>query len=318
MKKIMRHLAIIFCSTFALTVLLSCVSTKVETFGDDEKIIYSTKMLKINDFYFANFFTVESMTPSFWGFDTQIFMMIKEKIANGSAKGAISAEGGWRKEYAKKGEMIDFFPAGEEYTETYLIIDAIYDKNTKCFIEYNFALTVFEDVYAKYIETREQMYSYIDKCRQNVNSCIENMSSCDANIKKCNDIISTCSNPTIQKSRVVSVPYTVTERYWVPGSTGVRTDSSFGSIEGTPSHSETRQYTAYRNETEYYTVPNPNYNPSAVNKAKSDIQYWNKEKIKWNNEKESWNNKKDKTYTDLGNLPLPFVLEAWSPSDEID
>lgn len=221
MKKIMKTFSAgLFLALFSF-LITACASTKIETFEDGSKMMYSTKMLKKKDFYYTNFFTVESINPKFSGFDIEIFTMMKEKIANGSAKSEIAAENEWRKEYVKKGEMIDFFSAGEKYPETYLIINTIYNKNSKRFIEYNFSITIFEDVYAKYIEIKDQMYSYIDKCQQNANICIENMNSCDANIKKCNDIISTCSNPTIEKSRTISVPYTVTERYWVAGDIGL-------------------------------------------------------------------------------------------------
>lgn len=309
----MKILLVGIFAALVVEMVTSCASAKIASFEDD-KMIYSTRKLETKDFYVTNFFVMDSITPVFSGFDLEIFMTMKQKISDGSAKAKVAEADNFLKEFVKKGEIIDFGSAGEEFKEICLISDVIYDKKDKKYLEYCFILTVYEDVYSKYVNLKNELESYIDLCEQNSNTCTKNMNACDSNIRACNETINACSNPTIQKSRVVSVPYTVTEQYWVAGTTGRRTNSSFGSSEGNPGHYETRSYTAYRNETEYYTVSNPNYSPSAVNKAKNDIRYWQDEKLKWNNDKNIWDNKKIETYKRLANLPPPFILEPLQPS----
>lgn len=79
-----------------------------------------------------------------------------------------------------------------------------------------------------------------------------------------------------------------------------RTNSSFGSQAYKPGYWETWEYTAYKNEVEYYTVPNPNYNPTAVANAKKNLQ--------------GWESVKNSAKVTLAKLTLPFVLEVYQAS----
>ena len=79
--------------------------------------------------------------------------------------------------------------------------------------------------------------------------------------------VENCSSPTIQKSKVVTVPKKIEERHWNPGSAGRRTNSSYGSSEIEEGHWEIYTRTVYVDEVQYYNVANPNYNPNAVREA---------------------------------------------------
>jgi len=297
------------CAVVVVMVLAGCASTEVVELDDGFSLMYSTSELDSGDLYnssYSSFFTVESVNPAFSGFDGDIFKMMKSAIADGSAtKELLSDEENESmkkdlsealKKEVKKGEAVVFFDSESEnsgnegFIDTF-IFDYIYDKEAERFAVYSFVLGIFEDGY-KELKELEELSSNI---RSYINECEEN-------IQFCNETIQRCSNPTIQKSRVVEVPYTVTEQIWHPGSGGRRTNSSFGSSEGTPSYTETRTYTAYRNEIEYYTVPDPNYDPAAVAEAKEWLQYWTSEK------KTAEQDQYD--IIDLQNeMPLPFIVE---------
>lgn len=291
------------CAIVAVMMLAGCASTEVVELGNGSRIKYSPSKLDSGDFYnssYSSFFTVESVDPAFSGFDGDIFNMMKSAIADGSATKEILSDeineslkkdlGEFLQKEVKKGEVV--FLVGPENSENWVgICNFIYDKEAGRFALYTFGLSIFEDEYKELKELEElssTIYSYINECEEN--------------IQLCNETIQRCSNPTIQKSRVVEVPYTVTERIWHPGSGGRRTNSSFGSSEMTPGYYETRQYTAYRSETEYYTVPDPNYDPAAVAQAKEWLQYWTGEK---ESAKQAWQN----TINWLNEMPLPFILE---------
>lgn len=296
--------ALLVVAVLGLVSLTGCASaSEIVELDNKTKIKYSPSKLDSGDFYnnsYSSFFTVESVEPVFSGFDGDIFEMMKTSIADGSAtKESLSDEynealkkelGESLNKTIKKGEAVYFFVPDDSKNEAF-ISDFIYDKESERFVLYSFWLSIFEDEYKELKELEElssTIYSYISECKEN--------------IQICNETIQRCSNPTIQKSRVVQIPYTATQQIWHPGTAGRRTNSSFGSTEGTPGYWETREYTAYRNETQYYTVPDPNYDPVAVAEAKEWLQYWTSEKnaaeqarqntINWQNE-----------------MPLPFILE---------
>lgn len=158
----------------------------------------------------------------------------------------------------------------------------VYDKESKKFLQYTFVLKAN----SKNIEEINELYKGFDKARSDICGEIYNdgdaisvtkykIEELNASIENCNKVINWCSKETIQKSRTVEIPYTYTERVWIAGTTGRRTNSSFGSSEGTPGHYETRTYTAYKKQTEYYTVANPDYSPQRVAQARRDIQNFN-------------------------------------------
>lgn len=296
--------ALLVVAVLGLFSLTGCASaSEIVELDNKTKIKYSPSKLDSGDFYnssYSSFFTMESVEPVFSGFDGDIFEMMKSAIADGSAtKELLSDENNESlkqdlseslKKEVKKGEVVYFFVPENSENEAF-ICDFIYDKEADRFAVYSFGLVIFEDGYKEYKELEElssNIRSYINECEEN--------------IQLCNETIQRCSNPTIQKSRVVQIPYTATQQIWHPGTAGRRTNSSFGSTEGTPGYWETREYTAYRNETQYYTVPDPNYDPVAVAEAKEWLQYWTSEKntaeqarqntINWQNE-----------------MPLPFILE---------
>ncbi len=280
MSKLKKHSVFGLFVFFASILFTSCVSATMIEYDDGSKLIYSYGKITERDISGKNLF-IKNLGYS--DLNLEIFKMMKSAIADGTSKStSLNDEmDELNKEIAKKGEIIDCFPyENDEYYAEYggrtiIIVDSIYDETSKRFRDYSFILTIYDDLYKSYDEVETKLYSYINTCNQNINAC--------------NEIIKNCSNPTIQKSRVVKVPY----QYWVAGSIGHRTNSSFGSTSGSSGHYETE----YIDEIQYYTVPDPNYNPTAVAQAKKDLQYWN--------------NEKDKAYADLMELPLPFILESF-------
>lgn len=263
--------------TFSIS-LFACSSTKIETFEDGAKVMYSKKKIQVVDFNKKNFFITEIKDSNF---NSYIFEKMKTMVLTGNAQYKILGEefNEASKEIGKTGELIYYFDNNQNPR---IIFYTFYDEQKEAYIEYTFYLSIFEDAYKQYSDIQETLNTYITHCDNKINSCTE--------------IIRTCSNPTIQKSRVVSVPYTVRERYWVPASIGYRAGGTIGSKEYIPGHYEIREYTAYKNETEYYTVPNPNYNPTKVEQAYKDITYWQAEK--------------EKAQQDFKKIPLPFVLTS--------
>ena len=161
----------------------------------------------------------------------------------------------------KKGELIiannDIFNDGK-------LRYARWDKKKKNFITYHFYLKVDKEKYDAFWEN-VNYYEY----------CIDNID----NLEK---ILENCSSPTIQKSRTVQVPYTYKQRIWNPGTAGelgsIGHDGvSSGSI-GESGHYETVTRTAYREEVQYYTVANPDYNPEKVTAAKISLSKWQESK----------------------------------------
>ena len=269
----------------AFASLSSYASSRIKT-DKDGKTLYSKKKISSKDFYSGNFFINEIGGSSF---NVSIFNMMKNSISTGTAKylAVDEKKNELCKALVKKGEIIDFFYS-KENKNVRLIVYYVFDKKTKHFMAYNFTLTINETQYNSYAESAKTLNSLIDECDRNIDLC-------DKNIQKCNEIIEKCSNPTIQKSRVVRVPYT----YEI-------TDVRLGKAGNPGTYTETQTITEYVNKTEYYTVPDPNYNPSAVAKAKKDLQGYN-------NTKASWINKKNAAYEEKRSLPLPFALKCWMP-----
>ncbi len=245
---------------------VSCATTQLISLDEETglKGIYSTSKLKEKDFSSSSEgsdFFIEDI--DYRCSSSYIFSMIKSKIQEGEVTSVSLSdeEDSILKSIAEKGQFITYSP------RDMIIAYSVYDKNTQRYVEYDFGLVIDNTAYAAYKKTD----SYIATCNIKINDC--------------NETIKKCSNPTIEKSRIVQVPYTVTERVFVPGNIGART-SHYGSSEITYDHYETRTYTEYRDEIEFYTIPDPNYNPKAVEKAKKDLQYWQSEKSKANDRKE--------------------------------
>lgn len=259
--------------------LSSFASSQIKTY-DGGRLILTKRKFSSRDFYTGNFFINEIGYSSF---NVKIFDMMKNIISNGTLKGLLVDYEINERFYAlvKKGKVIDCLDTGENKK---LITYYAFDKKLKYFVKYTFALMVNESQYNSYADSIKALTSFIDECNKNIDLC-------EKNIKSCNEIIEKCSNPTIQKSRIVSVPYTVEIVTPILGKAG---------NPGT--YTKTETYTEYRDEIEYYTVPNPNYNPNAVSKAKKDLQ-------SWNNSKADWINKKNAAREKKANFPLPFALE---------
>ena len=299
--------ALLVMAVLGLFSLTGCASAP-ETLQIDNttKIKYSASEFDSGDFYndifssYFSFFTMERVEPVFFGFDGDIFKIMKNSIASGSATKEILSEENSESlkqslseslnKTIKRGEIVQFTYPEDSKNEAF-ISNFIYDKESDRFTSYSFRLVIFED---EYKELKE-----LEELSSNIQSAIN---ECEENIQFCHETIQRCSNPTIQKSRVVQIPYTATQQIWHPGTAGRRTNSSFGSTEGTSGYWETIEYTAYRNETQYYTVPDPNYNPAAVAEAKEWLQYWTSEK---KSAEQAWQN----TINWQKEMPLPFKLE---------
>lgn len=280
-----KKLVVVALALLAFEILPSYASSRMET-DEYGKTLYSKKKISSKDLYSGNFFINEIGGSSF---NVSIFNMMKNSMSNGTAKWlAVNEERNEMcKALVKKGEIIDCFYSDED-KDLRIIVYYVFDKKSKRFMTYNFVLTVNESQYNSYAESTKALNSLIEECDRNIDLC-------DKNIQKCNEIIEKCSNPTIQKSRVVRVPYT----YEI-------TDVRLGKAGNSGTYTETQTITEYVNKTEYYTVPDPNYNPSAVAKAKKDLQGYN-------NTKAGWTNKKNAAYEEKRSLPLPFALKCWMP-----
>lgn len=261
-----KKLVVVALALLAFEILPSYASSRMET-DEYGKTLYSKKKISSKDLYSGNFFINEIGGSSF---NVSIFNMMKNSMSNGTVKWlAVNEERNEMcKALVKKGEIIDCFYSDED-KDLRIIVYYVFDKKSKHFMAYNFVLTVNERQYNSYAESTKALNSLIEECDRNIDLC-------DKNIQKCNEIIEKCSNPTIQKSRVVrvqvpSAPLTVCH-------TGSASDqgSYIETIEMPP---------RYVNKTEYYTVPDPNYNPSAVAKAKKDLQGYNNTKASWTNKK---------------------------------
>lgn len=286
--KNMKKLVALVLALLAFGALQSYASSRMEA-DEYGKTLYSKKKISSKDFYSGNFFINEISGSSF---NVSIFNMMKNSMSNGTAK-CVSVDEKRNelcKALVKKGEIIDCFYSDKD-KDLRMIVYYFFDKKTKHFMAYNFTLMVNEAQYNSYAESTKTLNSLIDECNKNIDLC-------DKNIKRCNEIIDKCSNPTIQKSRVVRVQVPSEPMIIVhPGSAG-NPGTYTETIEMPP---------RYVNKTEYYTVPDPNYNPSAVVKAKKDLQGYN-------NTKAGWIRKKDAAYEEKRSLPLPFALNWWMPN----
>lgn len=281
-----KKLVVVALALLAFEILPSYASSRMET-DEYGKTLYSKKKISSKDLYSGNFFINEIGGSSF---NVSIFNMMKNSMSNGTAKWlAVNEERNEMcKALVKKGEIIDCFYSDED-KDLRIIVYYVFDKKSKHFMAYNFVLTVNESQYNSYAESTKALNSLIEECDRNIDLC-------DKNIQKCNDIIEKCSNPTIQKSRVVRVQVPSEPMIIAKGG-----DATKGFVV-----EEIEMPPRYVNKTEYYTVPDPNYNPSAVAKAKKDLQGYN-------NTKAGWTNKKNAAYEEKRNLPLPFALNCWMP-----
>lgn len=283
-----KKLVVVVLALFAFEVLPSYASSRMET-DENGKTLYSTKKISSKDFYTGNFFIKEIGGSSF---NVSIFNMMKNSMSDGTAKCVAVDEkrNEMCKALVKKGEIIDCF-CSDENNDLRIIVYFVFDKKVKHFMAYNFTLMVNEMQYNSYAESTKTLNSFIAECDKNIDLC-------DKNIKRCNEIIEKCSNPTIQKSRVVRVQ--------VPSEP--MTNVKLGSAGNPGTYTETIEMPPrYVNKTEYYTVPDPNYDQGAVSKAKKDLQGYN-------NTKARWLRRKDAAYEEKRNLPLPFALNWWMPN----
>ncbi len=255
----MKKKIVLVLIAFLASIFVSCASTQFHI-ENNSKFLSSTSKIKEDDFIGQagdNFFMEDI---NYNCSSLAVFKMMKTVIEQGDAKEEL-LDNEFQREASqelKKGQLICCTPNEDAPNEKSIAYWA-YNKKKKAFVGYFFTLVIDDTAYNRYKENNSYKVT------------------CDSNIKECNAIIQKCSNPTIQKSRTVKVPYTVTERILVPGNIGSRT-SHYGSSETTYDHYETRTYTEYRDEIQYYTVPDPNYNPKAVAKAKNDLKYWEAEK----------------------------------------
>ncbi len=224
---------------------------------DGRKVAETSKTLKEADFQGSNFFIKDTPNNYFTDLNVQIFNLIKKDLKNGSFSPYPDKDyEKYMKELGIK-EAISYWPS-DGIIIFYKEFQKKDGKNGT--MSYGFAFDIDQQAYKEWSEN----LAYIKKC--------------DDQIESCNWTIDNCSAETIEKQKVVQVPYEVTERRWVPGSGGARTNSSFGSTAITPGHYEYDTYTIYKDEVQYYKVANPNYNPAKVAQAKQNLPSWQKGK----------------------------------------
>ena len=239
---------------------------------DGGKVAGTKKTLKEVDFKGSNFFIKDTPNKYFTDLNVQIFNLIKKDLKNGSFSPYPDKDyEKYMKELGIK-EAISYWPS-DGIIIFYKEFQKKDGKNGT--MSYGFAFDIDQQAYKEWSEN----LAYIKKC--------------DEQIESCNWTIENCSAETIKKSKVVQVPYEVTERRWVPGDLGARTNSSFGSTASTPGHYEYDTYTIYKEETQYYTVANPNYNPGKVAQAKQYLP--------------SWQNSKSATLEKMKYLPFTLI-----------
>ena len=239
---------------------------------DGGKVAGTKKTLKEVDFKGSNFFIKDTPNKYFTDLNVQIFNLIKKDLKNGSFSPYPDKDyEKYMKELGIK-EAISYWPS-DGIIIFYKEFQKKDGKNGT--MSYGFAFDIDQQAYKE----RNENLAYLKKC--------------DEQIESCNWTIENCSAETLKKSKVVQVPYEVTERRWVPGDLGARTNSSFGSTASTPGHYEYDTYTIYKEETQYYTVANPNYNPAKVAQAKQNLP--------------SWQNSKSATLEKMKYLPFTLI-----------
>ena len=245
---------------------------------DGRKVAKTSKTLKEVDFQGSNFFIKDTPNNYFTDLNVQIFNLLKNDLTHGDFDpyddDDLSKELKKTMEQLRKinNEGIVFSPA-----DGTIVFHKSNQKvnGKKGETAYSFRLDINQQAYKEWNEN----LAYLKKC--------------DEQIESCNWTIENCSAETLKKSKVVQVPYEVTERRWVPGDLGARTNSSFGSTASTPGHYEYDTYTIYKEETQYYTVANPNYNPAKVAQAKQNLP--------------SWQNSKSATLEKMKYLPFTLI-----------
>ncbi len=239
---------------------------------DGGKLVEKRKPLEDADFQGSNFFIKDTPNEYFIDLNGQVLNLIKKDLKNGSFSPYSDKDyEKYMKELGIK-EAISYWPS-DGIIIFYKEFQKKDGKNGT--MSYGFAFDIDQQAYKEWNEN----LAYLKKC--------------DEQIESCNWTIENCSAETLKKSKVVQVPYEVTERRWVPGDLGARTNGSFGSTAITPGHYEYDTYTIYKEETQYYTVANPNYNPAKVAQAKQNLP--------------SWQNSKSATLEKMKYLPFTLI-----------
>ena len=238
MKKIIAILAILTC-VFAYS-HADGSNAQITVYDYGRKIISSKSSLKEKDFTGTDFFVTNIPNPYYKDFNEMIFTWIKKNLGEKEfyPRDSESTKPSYK-------EAIEIHPCGDnsfgiEYEKVEKKGSAIY------------YFTLCYDKQADDAQFREDL-AFIEQMKKD--------------LEKDKWIIENCSSPTIQKSRVVSVPRTVQKQVWVPGTASVYSARD-GKIYGSDGQWVTQTYTVYVDEVQYYNEPNPNYNPTEVSNAK--------------------------------------------------
>lgn len=252
MKK--RIGTVLFLLTFLL-LMISCVTSRAY-FGiidNGTKVMLSESQLKKEDFIETDFFVKNIPNAYVSDFNEIIFSSIKAYIRdNPDSKIIHPYDENWQKKDYKEIIGCSSIPDGRD--DNFNVFDILYVKYGKTeSTDYLFQLKIPDAYENNYEDFALYEIGEIDKAKKSFD--------------KAKWTVENCSSPTIQKSKVVTVPKKIEERHWNPGSAGRRTNSSYGSSEIEEGHWEIYTRTVYVDEVQYYNVANPNYNPNAVREA---------------------------------------------------
>lgn len=249
-------------------------------------IIYAPINLVDNDFLGSNFFVRNTIGGK--DINVEIFHQLKAMVESGAKTGEVDKD--IKKKLKKK--------QGELAMTPYIANDgkiwySVYDKQKNNFVTYEFQLEADKDANALYEEYSKQYDQYATK------------------IAECNKTIEICSSPTIKQWKTNQVPYQAQVAYTVdvPYEEEVAYEVSVpyedyyidsrvvgnGAGKGVSVYSERvpttrnrteiryrtetryrketryRTETRYRNESESFEVPNSQYDPKKVAKAKEEL-----------------------------------------------
>ncbi len=249
-------------------------------------IIYAPINLVDNDFLGSNFFVRNTIGGK--DMNVEIFHQLKAMVESGAKTGEVDKD--IKKKLKKK--------QGELAMTPYIANDgkiwySVYDKQKNNFVTYEFQLEADKDANALYEEYSKQYDQYATK------------------IAECNKTIEICSSPTIKQWKTKQVPYQAQVAYtvdvpyeaevayevsvpyeeyeyvrdWTPnGSTSsgsvdyvqvpvtrYRTEIRYRTETRYRKETRYRTETKYRNESESFEVPNSQYDPKKVAKAKEEL-----------------------------------------------
>ena len=240
--------------------LCSCVSTPPQIYSDGKyKVINTNSKFKQTDFYLTDFFVKDIKNNYLIDFNEIIFDIIKQNATNSHPDIFVDTYNDEHPKPTYKEQIVicenEEVSASPE-TKWYIIW---YEKcGEKSSTVYYYDLMIDAKNYGA------DFYDALDYLAKKEAS----ISEITKQIEYYEWVLNNCVAPTIERSKTVAVPQEIQERVWNPG--GVRLNTVDGSI-GEPGHWEVRTKIVYVKEIQYYTEPNPNYNPQKVAEAKTKL-----------------------------------------------